>query len=277
MNEAELVSHVAAETSSTRAAAERMVDAVFSAIADALARDQPAAIAGFGKFAVRSRVARKGRNPRTGDRSSSRRRRRRRSSRRKPFATRSTNSMMWGTVACSPSVSATRPPHVRTINTQTCKTSFAASRRSSMHFPSRAIAPQSIHTRLVTEGLPRQCRAPLHFRRSGRASWEITVATTSRRTVTSRNPFAVTAPSTLHSRTASILPELQSGPCQQTLTGVWTPARRAISGLVGSPEEIEVHLAMGYANGSRDDSQMWAPSETVDRLPPTGVTWLHHD
>ena len=67
MNKAELASHVAAETSATRAAAERMVGAVFSAIGDALARDEPVAIAGFGKFAVRSRAARTGRNPQTGE------------------------------------------------------------------------------------------------------------------------------------------------------------------------------------------------------------------
>ena len=44
MNKAELVSRVDAETSTTGAAAERMAGAVFSAIADALARDEPAAI-----------------------------------------------------------------------------------------------------------------------------------------------------------------------------------------------------------------------------------------
>ena len=67
MNKAEFVSHVATETSTTRAAAERMVGAVFSAIADALARDEPVAIAGFERFALRSRPARQGRNPRTGE------------------------------------------------------------------------------------------------------------------------------------------------------------------------------------------------------------------
>ena len=45
MNKNELVSHVAAETSATRATAERMVGAVFPAIGDALARDEPVAIA----------------------------------------------------------------------------------------------------------------------------------------------------------------------------------------------------------------------------------------
>ena len=52
MNKNELVSHVAAETSTTRATAERMVGAVFSAIGDALARDEPVAIVGFGKFVM---------------------------------------------------------------------------------------------------------------------------------------------------------------------------------------------------------------------------------
>ena len=67
MNKAELVTHVATEASVTKATAERLVGAVFSAIADALARDEPVAIAGFGRFAVRSRAARQRRNPRTGE------------------------------------------------------------------------------------------------------------------------------------------------------------------------------------------------------------------
>ena len=66
MNKAELTAHVAAETSVTRATADSLVRAVFSAIADALARDETVAIAGFGKFELRSRPARTGRNPRTG-------------------------------------------------------------------------------------------------------------------------------------------------------------------------------------------------------------------
>ena len=68
MNKNDLVSHVAAETSATRATAERMVGAVFSAIADALARDEPVAIAGFGKFVSARRAARQGRNPQPGAR-----------------------------------------------------------------------------------------------------------------------------------------------------------------------------------------------------------------
>ena len=67
MNKHELVSHVAAATPVTRAVAERLVGVVFSTIADALAREEPVTIAGFGKFATRSRAARTGRNPRTGE------------------------------------------------------------------------------------------------------------------------------------------------------------------------------------------------------------------
>lgn len=67
MNKADLIAHVAAETSVTRATADRLVGAVFSAIGDALAHDEPVTIAGFGKFTTRSRAARRGRNPLTGE------------------------------------------------------------------------------------------------------------------------------------------------------------------------------------------------------------------
>lgn len=67
MNRADLGSHVAAGTSVTRTTAESVVGAVFTAIGDALARGEPVAIPGFGKFATRNRAARRGRNPRTGE------------------------------------------------------------------------------------------------------------------------------------------------------------------------------------------------------------------
>lgn len=56
MNKHELVSHVAAGIPMIRAEAERLVGVVFSAIADAMVRGEPVTIAGFGKFATRSRV-----------------------------------------------------------------------------------------------------------------------------------------------------------------------------------------------------------------------------
>ena len=67
MNKAEFVSHVTADTSTSRAAAERPVGSVFSVTADARARDETLAIAGFGKFADSRRAARQGRNPRTSE------------------------------------------------------------------------------------------------------------------------------------------------------------------------------------------------------------------
>ena len=67
MKKSELVSHVASEAALPKAQAERVVDAVFSAIGEALARDESVAIAGFGTFATKARAARQGRNPGTGE------------------------------------------------------------------------------------------------------------------------------------------------------------------------------------------------------------------
>ena len=67
MNKAELASHVAAETSVPKAKADSVVNAVFAAIGEALARGEKVTIAGFGSFATRSRSARQGRNPATGE------------------------------------------------------------------------------------------------------------------------------------------------------------------------------------------------------------------
>ena len=67
MNKSELTRHVAARASVSAATANAVVDAVFSTIGEALARDETVAIAGFGKFATRARAARRGRNPATGE------------------------------------------------------------------------------------------------------------------------------------------------------------------------------------------------------------------
>ena len=67
MTRSELSSKVAAETSLSGAAADRAVNAVFSAIADALANAETVALTGFGTFTVKKREARQGRNPRTGE------------------------------------------------------------------------------------------------------------------------------------------------------------------------------------------------------------------
>ena len=67
MNKAEVAAHVAAQVALPKAAADRAVSAVFAAIADALARDEAVAVAGFGTFSTRTRAARAGRNPQTGE------------------------------------------------------------------------------------------------------------------------------------------------------------------------------------------------------------------
>ena len=65
MTRSELCARVAAATSLSKAAAA--VDALFSAIADALARGEAVTVAGFGRFTTRDRAARTGRNPQIGD------------------------------------------------------------------------------------------------------------------------------------------------------------------------------------------------------------------
>ena len=67
MNKTELASSVATRTSVSKATADDVVGAVFATIADALARGEKVSIAGFGTFATRSRAARQGRNPATGE------------------------------------------------------------------------------------------------------------------------------------------------------------------------------------------------------------------
>ncbi len=67
MNKSELSSQVAADASLSRAAADTVIDAVFSTISDALASGETVAIAGFGTFSIRARAARQGRNPQTGE------------------------------------------------------------------------------------------------------------------------------------------------------------------------------------------------------------------
>jgi len=67
MNRHQLTALVSAEASVPKATADSLVGAVFSAIAAALERGETVGIAGFGKFDVRSRAARTGRNPRTGE------------------------------------------------------------------------------------------------------------------------------------------------------------------------------------------------------------------
>ncbi|AIM64372.1 DNA-binding protein HU [Weissella ceti] len=64
-NKQELVNDVATATGLTKKDAASAVDAVFSSIQDSLAKGEKVQLIGFGNFEVRSRAARKGRNPQT--------------------------------------------------------------------------------------------------------------------------------------------------------------------------------------------------------------------
>ncbi len=67
MNKADISGRVAARLRLDTAEAEVAVDTVFEAIGESLAREEAVRIAGFGTFATRSREARMGRNPGTGE------------------------------------------------------------------------------------------------------------------------------------------------------------------------------------------------------------------
>ena len=67
VNRTELCARIAARSSLSRADAATAVDAVVSAIADALERGETVNITDFGKFTTRHRAAGQGRNPRTGE------------------------------------------------------------------------------------------------------------------------------------------------------------------------------------------------------------------
>ncbi|MFQ7190438.1 MAG: HU family DNA-binding protein [Megamonas funiformis] len=67
MNKSELVASVAEVAELTKKDAEKAVNAVFASVQKALVEDDKVQIIGFGTFEVRTRVARKGRNPQTGE------------------------------------------------------------------------------------------------------------------------------------------------------------------------------------------------------------------
>ena len=68
MKKRDVVERVAGEAGITKHAAEAAIGAVFASIAEALARGENVAVAGFGRFVRTERPAREGRNPRTGER-----------------------------------------------------------------------------------------------------------------------------------------------------------------------------------------------------------------
>jgi len=67
MTKADLVNAVAKAAGPNKTIAGDAVDAIFDSLARAIKKDKRFQVPGFGTFTVRSRKARKGRNPQTGD------------------------------------------------------------------------------------------------------------------------------------------------------------------------------------------------------------------
>jgi len=67
MNKGDLTKAVAASVGLSSADAAGAVDAVFDSVAGAIKRRESVAIAGFGTFSAKTRAAREGRNPATGE------------------------------------------------------------------------------------------------------------------------------------------------------------------------------------------------------------------
>lgn len=66
MTKAELIDRVSKETKSSKAAAEKAINAAVSNIVKCLKKKDKITLPGFGTFSVSKRKARQGRNPQTG-------------------------------------------------------------------------------------------------------------------------------------------------------------------------------------------------------------------
>ena len=66
MNKTELIQKIADEADGSKSEAQRYFEAVEDVIISALKHDEEVQITGFGKFSVKERKAREGRNPQTG-------------------------------------------------------------------------------------------------------------------------------------------------------------------------------------------------------------------
>ena len=67
MNKADLVESMSRHMGSSKAEAERALEAFTGSVAAGLKRDHEVAILGFGSFRISHRAARTGRNPKTGE------------------------------------------------------------------------------------------------------------------------------------------------------------------------------------------------------------------
>ena len=66
MTKAELIEKIATKANTTKASAERALNAFLDSVKGVLAKNGKLTLTGFGTFAVEKRSERKGRNPRTG-------------------------------------------------------------------------------------------------------------------------------------------------------------------------------------------------------------------
>jgi DNA-binding protein HU-beta len=67
MNKADLIQAVVEKTGLTKKDSTKALEAVIEAISESLAKGDKVQLVGFGTFEVRSRKAREGRNPATGE------------------------------------------------------------------------------------------------------------------------------------------------------------------------------------------------------------------
>ena len=67
MNKSELIKSIAAKAELSQKDAGAALDALISSITEALKAGENASLLGFGSFEVRTRAAREGRNPTTGE------------------------------------------------------------------------------------------------------------------------------------------------------------------------------------------------------------------
>lgn len=67
MNKTELIEAIASKTEMTKTDVDKVVSSLVDVVTDALANGDKVSLKGFGNFEVRTRDARIGRNPRTGE------------------------------------------------------------------------------------------------------------------------------------------------------------------------------------------------------------------
>jgi DNA-binding protein HU-beta len=66
VNKTELIEHIAHDSDISKAAATRSLESIIYAVKKTLKKGDTVSLVGFGTFAVGKRLARTGRNPRTG-------------------------------------------------------------------------------------------------------------------------------------------------------------------------------------------------------------------